>query len=137
MSSSRRPPRRLWQPPRMKVFSARRQISFINSNQGDQKIMIKKITAIVAGLGVTATAFAAPILINGAGATFPYPIYSKWFDVYTTVNPDVRFNYQSIGSGGGIKQVSAGTVDFGGTDGPMTDKQLAEAPGRLFHIPTV
>lgn len=99
--------------------------------------MLKKILTIITGLGVTATAFVAPILINGAGATFPYPIYSKWFDVYSGINPDMRFNYQSIGSGGGIKQISARTVDFGATDGPMTDQQLAEAPGRIFHIPTV
>ncbi len=99
--------------------------------------MLKKISAIVSGLALTATAFAAPVLINGAGATFPYPIYSKWFDVYSTVNPDARFNYQSIGSGGGIKQITAKTVDFGATDGPMTDQQLTDAPGRIFHIPTV
>lgn len=99
--------------------------------------MLKKLTAVVAGLGTCATALAAPILINGAGATFPYPIYSKWFDEYSRINTDVRFNYQSIGSGGGIKQVTAKTVDFGASDGPMTDKQLSEAPGRLLHIPTV
>ncbi len=99
--------------------------------------MLKKISVILAALGVTATAFAAPMLINGAGATFPYPIYSKWFDVYQSINPDARFNYQSIGSGGGIKQITAGTVDFGASDGPMTDQQLADAPGRLFHIPMV
>lgn len=99
--------------------------------------MIKKLIAIIASFGVTATAFAAPILINGAGATFPYPIYSKWFDVYSSINPDARFNYQSIGSGGGIKQITAKTVDFGATDGPMTDQQLADAQGRIFHIPTV
>jgi len=100
--------------------------------------MMKKTIAVLAGLALTATAFAAaPKLINGAGATFPYPIYSKWFDVYTTVNPDVQFNYQSIGSGGGIKQISSRTVDFGASDGPMTDQQLADAPGRIFHIPTV
>lgn len=99
--------------------------------------MLKKIISLIAGIGVAATAFAAPLLINGAGATFPYPIYSKWFDVYSSVNPDARFNYQSIGSGGGIKQITAGTVDFGATDGPMTDQQLADAPGRLFHIPMV
>ncbi len=100
--------------------------------------MVKKIITILAGLGIAATAFAAaPVLINGAGATFPYPIYSKWFDVYSTINPDARFNYQSIGSGGGIKQITSGTVDFGASDGPMTDQQLADAPGRLFHIPMV
>jgi len=80
---------------------------------------------------------ASQTLINGAGATFPYPIYSKWFDEYTKVDPEVRFNYQSIGSGGGIKQVTARTVDFGATDGPMTDEQLKAAPAELFHIPTV
>jgi len=80
---------------------------------------------------------AAQTLINGAGATFPYPIYSKWFDEYAKVDPEVRFNYQSIGSGGGIKQISARTVDFGATDGPMTDEQLKQAPAELFHIPTV
>jgi phosphate transport system substrate-binding protein len=80
---------------------------------------------------------AAQTLINGAGATFPYPIYSKWFDEYIKVDPEVRFNYQSIGSGGGIKQVTARTVDFGATDGPMTDEQLKQASGELVHIPTV
>ena len=80
---------------------------------------------------------AAQTLINGAGATFPYPIYSKWFDEYTKVDPEVRFNYQSIGSGGGIKQVTARTVDFGASDGPMTDEQLKAAPAELLHIPTV
>lgn len=99
--------------------------------------MMKKVLMVLLGLGVAATAIAGPILINGAGATFPYPIYSKWFDVYSTINPDMRFNYQSIGSGGGIKQITSKTVDFGATDGPMTDAQLAEAPGRLFHIPMV
>jgi phosphate transport system substrate-binding protein len=79
----------------------------------------------------------AQMLMNGAGATFPYPIYSKWFDEYTKVDPEVRFNYQSIGSGGGIKQVTSRTVDFGATDGPMTDEQLKQAPGELLHIPTV
>src|SRR3990167_8079129 len=99
--------------------------------------MKTKIAALALGVSVCTTAFAAPLLINGAGATFPYPIYSKWFDVYSGISPDARFNYQSIGSGGGIKQISTGTVDFGATDGPMTDQQLAEAPGRLFHIPMV
>src|SRR5499426_4027306 len=80
---------------------------------------------------------AAQTLINGAGATFPYPIYSKWFDEYTKIDPEVRFNYQSIGSGGGIKQVTARTVDFGATDGPMSDEQLKTAPSELLHIPTV
>src|SRR5712691_8302242 len=79
----------------------------------------------------------AQMLMNGAGATFPYPIYSKWFEEYTRVDPEVRFNYQSIGSGGGIRQISERTVDFGASDGPMTDEQLKKAPAELFHIPTV
>ncbi len=79
----------------------------------------------------------AQTLINGAGATFPYPLYSKWFDEYARIDPSARFNYQSIGSGGGIRQIIARTVDFGATDGPMTDEQLKAAPGEIFHIPTV
>lgn len=75
--------------------------------------------------------------INGAGATFPYPIYSKWFSEYHNQHPDVEINYQSIGSGGGIRQVTAGTVDFGASDGPMTDEQLSQAKQKLYHIPTV
>src|SRR5256885_8820299 len=79
----------------------------------------------------------AQMTINGAGATFPYPIYSKWFDEYAKVDPSVRFNYQSIGSGGGQKQILAQTVDFGASDGPMSDDNLAKAPGKILHIPTV
>src|SRR5689334_15895844 len=75
--------------------------------------------------------------INGAGATFPNPIYSKWFDEYQKTHPNVRINYQSIGSGGGIKQLTAQTVFFGASDGPMTDAQLAAAPGPILHFPTV
>ena len=86
--------------------------------------------------GVSATA-SAQMMINGAGATFPYPIYSKWFDEYAQVDPSVRFNYQSIGSGGGQKQILAQTVDFGASDGPMSDDNLAKAPGKILHIPTV
>jgi len=90
--------------------------------------------AIAFGLSATAS---AQMMINGAGATFPYPIYSKWFDEYTKVDPSVRFNYQSIGSGGGQKQIMAQTVDFGASDAPMTDDNLKKAPGKLLHIPTV
>src|SRR5580765_8754603 len=71
-------------------------------------------------------ALAQNVLINGAGATFPYPMYSKWFDEYHKKFPKLQFNYQSIGSGGGIKQVTEGTVEFGASDGPMNDKQLQE-----------
>jgi len=77
------------------------------------------------------------MLINGAGATFPYPLYSKWFDEYAKVDPSVRFNYQSIGSGGGQKQILAETVDFGASDGPMSDENLSKAPGKILHLPTV
>ena len=75
--------------------------------------------------------------LNGAGATFPYPMYSKWFSQYHKDHPDVQINYQSIGSGGGIRQVLAGTVDFGASDGPMTDEQLAQSKTKILHVPTV
>lgn len=75
------------------------------------------------------------VRINGAGATFPYPLYSKWFDEYHRRNPTAEINYQSIGSGGGIRQVLAQTVFFGATDGPMSNEQLAAAPSKLLHLP--
>jgi len=75
--------------------------------------------------------------INGAGATFPYPIYSKWFSEYGKLHENVQINYQSIGSGGGIRQVTAQTVFFGATDGPMTPEQLQAAPGKILHFPSV
>ncbi|MGB8259334.1 MAG: phosphate ABC transporter substrate-binding protein PstS [Terracidiphilus sp.] len=75
--------------------------------------------------------------LTGAGATFPYPIYSKWFSEYSAAHPGVEINYQSIGSGGGIRQVTAGLVDFGATDGPATDEQLAQSKTKLIHLPTV
>jgi phosphate transport system substrate-binding protein len=75
--------------------------------------------------------------LNGAGATFPYPMYSKWFAEYSKLHSDIQINYQSIGSGGGIRQVTAGTVDFGASDMPMTDKQLQDAKGKILNIPTV
>ncbi|HEV8611128.1 MAG TPA: phosphate ABC transporter substrate-binding protein PstS [Thermoanaerobaculia bacterium] len=89
-----------------------------------------------------AVAFARPgaaetIRINGAGATFPYPIYSKWFSEYNKLHPDVEINYQSIGSGGGIRQLTNRTVFFGATDGPMTKEQMLSTPGRILHLPAV
>jgi phosphate transport system substrate-binding protein len=75
--------------------------------------------------------------LNGAGATFPNPIYQKWFSEYHNAHKDVQINYQSIGSGGGIQQLTSGTVDFGASDGPMTDEQLSKVSGKVFHIPTV
>jgi phosphate transport system substrate-binding protein len=83
------------------------------------------------------TASATQLLINGAGATFPNPIYAKWFEEYAKVDPNVQFNYQPIGSGGGQRQILARTVDFGASDGPMSDESLAGAPGKILHIPTV
>ena len=75
--------------------------------------------------------------ITAAGATFPYPIYNKWFTEYNQLHPNVKINYQSIGSGGGIKQTTEGTVDFGASDMPMKDQQLAEAKVKVMHLPTV
>jgi len=103
---------------------------------------MKSKTTIQALLGIallagTAVSAAAQMLVNGAGATFPYPLYSKWFDEYPKVDSSVRFNYQSIGSGGGQKQILAQTVDFGASDGPMSDENLARAPGKILHLPTV
>lgn len=98
----------------------------------------KSILAFVLAMTVTAAGGAnAETLINGAGATFPYPLYSKWFNEYAKVDPTVKFNYQSIGSGGGIKQITAQTVDFGASDKFLSDDELKAAPGKLLHIPTV
>lgn len=92
------------------------------------------LLCLIALLGSVAN---AQTLLNGAGATFPYPIYSKWFNEYHKIHPEISINYQSIGSGGGIRQVLAGTVDFGASDGPMTDEQLSQAKVKILHIPTV
>jgi phosphate transport system substrate-binding protein len=97
------------------------------------RTLVTLLLAITSGAGPAS----AEVLLNGAGATFPYPLYSKWFDEYARVDPGARFNYQSIGSGGGIRQITVRTVDFGASDGPMTDEQLAKAPGEIVHIPTV
>ncbi len=90
---------------------------------------------------LVAVALSLPVMgqttLNGAGASFPNPIYSKWFSEYNKLHPDVQVNYQSLGSGAGIRQVISGTVDFGASDGPMTDEQLKEAKVKILHIPTV
>ncbi len=96
-----------------------------------KKMLLAALVALAGG-----TAQAGPILVNGAGATFPYPLYSKWFSDYNKLNPDIRFNYQSIGSGGGIQQFTAGTVDFGASDAPMNAEEQARVPD-VVHIPTV
>jgi phosphate transport system substrate-binding protein len=98
---------------------------------------MKRLGWIAAALFlVGGIARADALLINGAGATFPFPLYSKWFSEYNKLHPDLRFNYQSIGSGGGVKQITEKTVDFGASDSPMTDAEVAKAPG-IMHIPTV
>ena len=98
--------------------------------------MKKLILSLIAALPFCLAAH-AQLLINGAGATFPAPIYLKWFSEYAKVDPDVQFNYQPIGSGGGQKQILSETVDFGASDGPMSDENLAKAPTPIWHIPTV
>jgi len=105
-----------------------------------RKIVLSLLLTL--GLAVTASAQSSNMLLNAAGATFPYPIYSKWFDVYHTAHPTIQINYQSIGSGGGIRQLTAGTVDFGASDGPMNDQQISDyktAHGGVgvLHFPTV
>jgi len=97
---------------------------------------------VIRRIALLCVALAIPALgqttLNGAGATFPNPMYSKWFSEYHKAHPDIQINYQPIGSGGGIRQVLAGTVDFGASDGPMSDEQLQQAKGfKILHIPTV
>jgi len=98
---------------------------------------LRKLFPVFALLMLSTLPLLAQTKLNGAGATFPYPMYSKWFNEYHNQHPDIEINYQSIGSGGGIRQVSAGTVDFGASDGPMTDEQLASAKFKIIHLPTV
>lgn len=98
---------------------------------------MKKFLAIAALLAATTIASAQTVTINGAGATFPNPIYQKWFDEYHKMHANVAINYQSIGSGGGIRQLSAGTVFFGASDGPMTNEQILAAGFPILHLPTV
>jgi phosphate transport system substrate-binding protein len=103
--------------------------------------VLPKVAILVALAGLASIQLSAQMLINGAGATFPAPIYQKWFSDFRSVNSNVQINYQAIGSGGGIRQVTEGTVDFGASDGPMTDRQLAEYKQKhgfpILHFPTV
>src|SRR5438132_14392115 len=103
-----------------------------------------KITRILAATAACSVLIAAgvaaqkmKIQMTGAGATFPYPIYSKWFSEYNKLHPEIEINYQSVGSGAGIRQIANQTVFFGATDAPMTNEQLQAAPGRILHFPTV
>jgi len=104
--------------------------------QGFKKIMIGAVFAAVSMMGLS-SAKADSVNLNGAGATFPYPIYSKWFSDYNKIHPDVKINYQSIGSGGGVKQITEKTVDFGASDAPMSDYEMTLVKEPLVHIPTV
>jgi len=98
--------------------------------------MKKTILSILCGAALFANA-GAQTLINGAGSTFDYPALTKWFEAYKKVDSSVQINYQSIGSGGGIKNLTSETVDFGASDAPMKDEALAAAPGKILHIPIV
>src|SRR5260221_6222630 len=98
-----------------------------------RSLLVAPVTAM-AGLAAVSPATAQSL--TGAGATFPNPIYSKWFDAYNK-KTGVQINYQSIGSGGGIKQYTEGTVDFGASDGPMSADQMGAVQGKVYHIPTV
>ncbi len=100
-----------------------------------------RYAGVIIGTFMAASLAFGQMNLTGAGATFPYPIYSKWFNEYKKLHPNVQINYQSIGSGAGIKQVTEGTVDFGATDGPMNDEQLKEFKDKrgtnVLHFPTV
>lgn len=98
---------------------------------------IFSFTFVLAAAFSAAPAQSAVVSVNGAGATFPYPLYSKWFSEYRKVDPSVEINYQSIGSGGGIRQLLENTIDFGASDAPMKDEQLAKAKVPIYHFPTV
>ena len=98
--------------------------------------MKKILVPLILAAAVTLPAGAQTIQLNGAGATFPAPIYTKWFSEYHKAHSNVQINYQAIGSGGGIRQITERTVDFGATDGPMTTEQIQNAPG-ILHFPTV
>src|SRR2546422_4285210 len=93
--------------------------------------------ALALAAATTLPAAAQNLQISGAGATFPYPIYSKGFPEYNKLHPTIQINYQSIGSGGGIRQLTNQTVFFGATDGPMTSDQIQAAGARILHLPTV
>ena len=106
--------------------------------------VVAVLTTVVMTLGLagckgknTSGTSGSEIKLQGAGATFPNPLYQKWFSEYNKITLSAKFDYQSIGSGGGIKQITARTVDFGGSDAPMKDQELQAAPGEILHIPTV
>ena len=101
------------------------------------KILHKALATVGLASLLVGVAAAQTVQINGAGATFPYPIYSKWFSEYNKLHSNIQINYQSVGSGAGIQQVIKQTVFFGATDGPMNEEQLQNAPSKILHFPTV
>src|SRR5579862_414667 len=109
--------------------------------RGEFSPMKRIVFSMLLLLGLALTAYAQPpdstVLLNAAGATFPYPIYSKWFSDYHQAHPNVQINYQSIGSGGGIQQLKAGTVDFGASDMPLNDQLLGQFNFKIIQFPTV
>src|SRR5690606_26234735 len=137
---SRRPrtmplsPWRVWRANRKEsalMFSRKPTKRWLNQT------VLAALSLLVLFSGVYApTASAQQLQLTGAGASFPYPIYSKWFDEYYKLT-GIQINYQSIGSGGGVRQTLARTVDFGASDAPMTDEELAQAQRPIVHIPTV
>ena len=102
----------------------------------DTQLVMTSLIALIFLL-ISLKVMAAPLLINGAGATFPEPLYSKWFSEYAKVDKDTTINYQGVGSGGGIRQLIAGTVDFGASDSPMTEEEVKTASKPVAHIPTI
>src|SRR5687768_16189173 len=122
----------IWRPPqrrnRMDPFRPKGRAALLA-----QYLIVLAVSAGILAGGVSC---ARTQKLTGAGATFPYPLYSKWFDMYYQ-KTSVQINYQSIGSGGGIQQVKAGTVDFGASDAPLTDQKLQEMPRPVLHFPTV
>ncbi len=102
-----------------------------------RNVRVLCVLALLLAIGTVSVLAAGQVLLNAAGATFPYPIYSKWFDQYHQTHGNVQINYQSIGSGGGIRQLLDKTVDFGASDGPMSDEQLKTASVPILHFPTV
>ena len=105
-------------------------------NRSQAKTILLALFSALFAMAATAQG-ASPIRILGAGATFPYPLYSKWFSVYQKVDASILIDYQSIGSGAGIRQLTEGSVDFGASDAPMTDEQISKLKIPAFHIPTV
>lgn len=119
-------------PPHREERGARTQV-----NSMRKPIRIIALLAVLVLLAGRQSSGASELLVNGAGATFPAPLYRRWFNTFARVDSGATFNYRPIGSGGGITQISSRAVDFGASDAPMTDTELAAAPGKILHFPTV